>query len=82
LTVPHLDIWHNKDERGWWESIFLDRIPVETQDPLTLQIRHFCRVIRRDESPVVSGREGLATLKVIAAAKEAAATGQLVQIDY
>jgi len=81
LTVPHLDVWNNKDERSWWEPIFRDRVPVETRDPLALQIHHFCRVIRRDESPVVSGRDGLATLKVIAAAKEAAATGQLVRMD-
>ena len=36
-------------------------------DPLGLQVRQFCRVIRGTEPPLVSGREGLETLKVIAA---------------
>jgi predicted dehydrogenase len=37
-------------------------------------------VIRGAAQPVVSGREGLATLKVIAAVKQAAATGQTVDV--
>jgi len=37
-------------------------------------------VIRGSEKPLVSGREGLETLKVIEAVKQAAATGMTVQI--
>jgi hypothetical protein len=33
-------------------------------DPLALQIRHFCSAIRHQEQPFVTGREGLDTLKV------------------
>jgi predicted dehydrogenase len=80
LSIPHLDFWHNKDKRSWWEPIHRECLPVEMHDPLALQIRHFCRVIRHEEQPFVTGREGLDTLKVIIAVKEAAATGQLVQI--
>jgi predicted dehydrogenase len=80
LTIPHLDFWHNQDKRSWWEPIHRERLQVEIHDPLALQIRHFCHVIRREEEPLVTGREGLNTLKVIVAVKEAAATGQLVQI--
>jgi predicted dehydrogenase len=80
LSIPHLDFWHNQDKRSWWEPIHRERLPVEMHDPLALQIRHFCRVIRHEEQPFVTGREGLDTLKVIIAVKEAAATGQLVQI--
>jgi predicted dehydrogenase len=81
LTVPHLDVWHNQIKRSWWEPIHRTRTPFEAQDPLALQVRHFCRVIRGEETPLVSGREGLNTLKVIVAAKEAATTGQLIHID-
>jgi predicted dehydrogenase len=80
LTIPHLDLWHYRDERSWWEPIHRKRLPVESHDPLALQIRHFCYVIRHQERPLVTGREGLNTLKVIVAVKEAEATGQLVRI--
>jgi predicted dehydrogenase len=80
LTIPSLDLWHNREKRSWWEPISRDRIPVDQEDPLTLQIRHFCKVIRQEETPLVPGREGLNTLKVIAAAKQAAETGLLIHI--
>ena len=50
------------------------------QDPLAEQIRHFCAVVRGEAQPLVSGREGLASLKVIMAIKEAAATGRMVEL--
>lgn len=81
LTVPHLDLWHNPTEPSWWEPIACERLPVTAKDPLALQVRQFCRVVRGAEQPLVSGREGLATLKVIAAVKEAAASGRTVRLD-
>jgi predicted dehydrogenase len=81
LTIPYLDFWHNHNQRSWWEPIHRERLPAELHDPLALQIHHFCRVIRGEEQPLVTGREGLNTLKVIVAVKEAAASGQLVHVD-
>jgi predicted dehydrogenase len=52
----------------------------EPADPLILQIDHFARVIRRQEAPVVSGREGMKTLAVIEAVKQAARTGGAVRV--
>jgi predicted dehydrogenase len=80
LTLPYLDLWHNETTPSWLQPIARERQPVTVEDPLTLQIRNFCAVIRGQDVPVVSGREGLSTLKVIAAVKEAAATGRLVRI--
>ena len=81
MTIPYLDVWYNNQKRGWWEPIHQERIHVDQADPLTLQIRHFCRVIRGEDVPRVSGREGLNTLKVIAAVKQAAQTGQIISIS-
>jgi predicted dehydrogenase len=80
LTIPHLDFWQNREERSWWKPIHRERLLLEVGDPLALQIRHFCRVIRCEEEPLVTGREGLNTLRVINSVKKAAATGQSVQV--
>ena len=56
-------------------------MPFERADPLITQIEHFARVIRRYESPRVSGREGLRTLAVINAIHIAAQTGRMVALD-
>lgn len=80
LSIPGLELWQNPDKRSWWEPFSKTRGQFEDHDPLALQIRHFCRVIRGEEQPIVSGREGLETLKVIMAVKRAAETGKLVRL--
>jgi predicted dehydrogenase len=78
LTIPQLEIWHNPGARSWWEPIERERLPFTPADPLALQIRHFCEVVRGEAQPLVSGREGLKSLEVVLAVKEAAATGRMV----
>jgi predicted dehydrogenase len=80
LTIPALELWSHADKRGWWEPLRRERIPFVPEDPLQVQVRHFCAVIRGEEEPLVSGREGLATLAVIAAVKQAARTGGSAEI--
>lgn len=80
LALPSLELWRNQDKRSWWEPFEQSRIDYPAVDPLALQIRHFCRVIQGEEEPLVSGREGIGTLKVMEAVKRAAATGELVRL--
>jgi predicted dehydrogenase len=80
LTIPKLEVWHNKDKRSWYEPFSIDFVPFEPEDPLRVQIRHFCRVVRGREQPLVSGREGLMAVKLVAAVKEAARTGEVISI--
>lgn len=80
LTIPHLDLWRHTTKPDWWEPLARERRPADADDPLAVQIRNFCGVIRGTEQPKVSGREGLATLKVIAAINRAAETGGLVDV--
>ncbi|MGL5136387.1 MAG: Gfo/Idh/MocA family protein [Beijerinckiaceae bacterium] len=79
LAVPRLELWSNPGKRGWFEPFAIAREVVADEDPLRLQIRHFARVIRGDELPLVSGAEGLATLKVIAAIHRSAREGRSVR---
>src|SRR4051812_47063854 len=80
LTIPHLDLWRNRTRPSWLEPMEAERLAVTAADPLALQVRNLCDVIQGAAQPVVSGREGLATLKVITAIKQAAATGQRVEV--
>ncbi len=80
LTVPKLEVWTNDNRPSWLEPLRAERLYTVDIDPLRLQIQHFCRVIGGEEKPLVSGREGLNTLKVIEAAKAAARSGHLTMI--
>jgi predicted dehydrogenase len=53
-------------------------VTVERTDPLANQVEHFAAVIRGEAHPVVSGRDGLKTLRVTEAVVQAARTGQVV----
>jgi predicted dehydrogenase len=80
LSVPRLELWTNQAKRSWWEPFTVERHIAADRVPLRLQIQQFCRVIRGEEKPLVSGREGLMTLKVIDAVNRAAKTGELMRI--
>lgn len=81
LTIPYLDLWHNPDKRSWWEPVRRERLHYSQQDPLRLQVQQFCKVIRGEEDPLVTGREGLEALRVIEAVKLSAVTGRLIRLD-
>ena len=78
LSIPTLDLWRHDTRPDWWQPLHRERLAFVPQDPLALQIRNFCAVIAGTAPPLVSGREGLATLRVIEAIKRAARTGLAV----
>lgn len=80
LSIPRLELWRNAEPRGWFEPFETTRSTALLADPLALQIAQFCKVIRGEEPPLVSGEEGLRTLKVIDAVRRAARTGQMVRV--
>jgi len=79
VTVPRLEFWSHSGD-GWWTPIRSDRTIVPEQDPLSLQMRHFVDVVRGETKPIMSGREGTRTLETTLAVKQAAATGQVIQL--
>jgi len=80
LAIPQLDFWSHPSQPSWWSPLERERLDVALEDPLGLQIANFCGVIRGTAAPVVTGREGLNTLRVIEAVKQAASSGSLVRI--
>jgi len=80
LSVPRLDGWRHGGD-GWWTPLEAHREIVPEQDPLTLQMRHFCQVARREVEPLLDGRGGTRTLEVTLAVRRAAETGEVVRLS-
>ncbi|RUM06523.1 Gfo/Idh/MocA family protein [Rhizobium chutanense] len=81
LGIPDLTLWTSTSKPDWLEPLAEERVPYAAADPLCVQLRHFCDVIRGDAAPLVSGREGLATLRVVEAIKRSAGSGQMIHLS-
>ena len=64
LAFPKMELWRfaGNGKQGWHEPLLQENLETDDADPLAAQLAHFCRVVRREETPVVSGEEGLRTL--------------------
>ena len=80
LSIPDLKIWRHTGAPDWWSPISATNMPLAAGDPLINQIAHFARVIRDGEAPLVSGVEGLKTMRVVGAIQEAIESSQIVHI--
>jgi predicted dehydrogenase len=83
LAVPTLRLktYPRDSDRSWYKPFKSETIPLERADPLALQIEHFGKVIRGEEMPLVTGRDGLQNLRVVDAISTAAKTGGVVEIE-
>ena len=72
LAFPRMEIWRYADTQrsGWQYPMEQSRSEVERTDPLISQLKHFCRVIRGEESPLIDGRDGARSLSVVLAVLE------------
>lgn len=78
LSVPDMRMWKyvNGQEKSWTEELVEERAGVpDTKVPFELQVDHFVKVIRGEESPVCSGEDGLRALVVCDAIKKAMQAG-------
>jgi predicted dehydrogenase len=80
LALPGLVLWSYAGPRSWWEPLSSTGLQRDDADPLRLQLRHFLRVLAEGEPPLVSARDALETLRVVAAVKQAAETGAAVEL--
>lgn len=76
LGFPRMELWRytGKPGQGWLDPMERVRIEVPAADPLTLQLEHFCRVVRGEEAPVIDALDGSASLAVALAVRESAMT--------
>ncbi|WP_315837468.1 Gfo/Idh/MocA family oxidoreductase [Bradyrhizobium prioriisuperbiae] len=83
LTLPTLQHYHYRGvaEPGWRSDLNAEVLAAESADTYLRQVEHFARVIRREEAPLVSGKDGVRTLQATLAVKEAAATGQTIMLS-
>ena len=81
LTLPRLEVWEYRGERGWHESMTLEQTALHDTNPYAEQLRHFHAVIHGLEEPVCSGRDALRSLQAILAVHQAAASGELVRLE-
>jgi predicted dehydrogenase len=80
LGVPTMRLRTYDGEASWTAAYRTDTVDVQRADPLERQLAHFCAVARGEARPRVSGREGLATLRVTLAIAHAAATGARIAL--
>ncbi len=80
LSVPDMVLWRHEGARSWWQPIASETIGFEMAEPLMRQLADFVAVIRDGARPLVSGREGLESLRVVEAIKTAAASGETVAL--
>lgn len=75
LALPGLELWRHREDGGWMAPLERLRRTIAPEDPLALEIRHFCRVVRGEEPPALDARGGLATLASTLAVLAAADSG-------
>jgi predicted dehydrogenase len=82
LSVPTMRIkgYASAADASWWKPFEAAVAEVAHEDPLARQMEHFGAVIRGEEAPLVSVRDGLANLRVTDAIAEAVRTGCTVAI--
>lgn len=82
LSIPTMRLkrFEPGQPRSWFEPMTESVVEGQRQDPLALQLSHFCAVIRGEAAPLVSVRDGLQNLRVVEALAEAARSGAVVEI--
>lgn len=82
LGVPtmRLHTYHSDADRSWWKPFEVGVVDLVREDPIRLQMAHFGAVVRGEQTPRVTARDGLQNLRVTEAVAEAARTGRVVEL--
>jgi predicted dehydrogenase len=82
LSVPDMHLWsYASGKKSWTENMEAKKIEVaDMKVPFELQVAHFVKVIRGEEQPSCSGKDGLRAVVVCEAIKKALKDGGMVDI--
>lgn len=81
LSLPRLEYWHYAGAKGWDQPLLRETLTASQEDPLAIQLRHFCHVIRGEATPLITGIDGARSLAAAIALHKAANTGLSVTLD-
>ena len=83
LSVPTMRIKRFADgaERSWWKELECSVQTLKREDPLVLQLEHFCDVALGLAEPRVSAFDGMQNLRVVDAIERSIASGRLVTLE-
>lgn len=82
LSIPtmRLKYFNSGTRPSWWNPTINEQHDLQRQDPLYLQLSHFCDVIQNNTAPTVSIHDGLQNLLVIDAIQKACQSQKLEKI--
>lgn len=81
LEFPNLVLWkHDSEPHNWTRPIARAELHLDAEDAYTVQMRHFCAVIRGDEVPRIDAADATHTLAATVAVHEAARSGRRVML--
>lgn len=82
LSVPTMRIkrFGDSSERSWWRELESSVYPLKREDPLVLQLDHFCDLTLGNVEPRVSAFDGMQNLRVVDAIERSIATGRLISL--
>lgn len=82
LSVPDMSVWsYRGTQKSWHSTLGRETEIVPDGVPFELQLEHFVRVIRGEEEPSCTVRDGLAALLVCRAVAEALEHNSTVQVE-
>ena len=81
LAFPQMELWKYSDRkrRGWQHPIQNAVVAVWRADSLTVQLAHFCDVVRGTRPPLVDARDGARSLAAALAVLESIASNKPVR---
>ncbi|KAH7140938.1 hypothetical protein EDB81DRAFT_692490 [Dactylonectria macrodidyma] len=82
LSVPDMTTWSYAGRtKSWLTELVEESVPVPEGIPFELQLNHFVKVIRGQETPSCTAEAGLAALAVCQAIKEALEGNKTVEVE-
>lgn len=82
LSVPTMRIKRFAEgvERSWWKELETSVHELKREDPLVLQLEHFCDLALGLAEPRVSAFDGMQNLRVVDAIERSIASAKLIQL--